>query len=57
MYQHYTYPQFDDSYENRSRRGLGTCALGGYLDAEVNKLLDIQLGRETTLYIIAAGSV
>lgn len=40
-----------------ANRGLGTCALGGYIDAEVDKLLDIQLGRETTLYVIAAGSI
>lgn len=39
-----------------ANRGLGTCALGGYIDAEVDKLLDIHLTREKTLYIIAAGS-
>lgn len=40
-----------------ANRGLGTCALGGYIDVEVDKLLDIQLGRETTLYTIAAGLI
>lgn len=40
-----------------ANRRLGTCALGGYIDAEVDKLLDIQLGREATLYVIAAGSI
>ncbi len=40
-----------------ANRGLGTCALGGYIDAEVDELLDIQLGREVTLYVIAAGSI
>lgn len=40
-----------------ANRGLGTCALGGYIDAEVDKLLDIQLVRETTLYVIATGSI
>ncbi len=35
--------------------GLGSCALGGYIDNEVNKLLDIQFQKETTLYLIAVG--
>lgn len=38
-------------------RVLGTCALGGYIESEIDKLLDIQLGREATLYVIAAGSL
>lgn len=37
--------------------GLGTCAIGGYIDAEVNKLLDISLQKEVTVYLIAAGKV
>ncbi len=37
--------------------GLGTCALGGYIDAEVDKLLDVSLQKEVTLYLIAAGKV
>lgn len=39
------------------KRGLGTCALGGYIDIEIDKLLDIQLGKEATLYVIATGSI
>lgn len=37
--------------------GLGTCAIGGYLDAEVNKLLDISLQKEVAMYLIAAGKI
>jgi len=35
--------------------GLGTCPLGGYIDTEVNKLLDIDLQKEVVLYLIAVG--
>ena len=35
--------------------GLGSCALGGYIDQEVDKLLDIDLQEEFTLYLIAVG--
>jgi SagB-type dehydrogenase family enzyme len=35
--------------------GLGSCALGGYIDLEVDKLLDIILQKENTLYLIAVG--
>jgi len=35
--------------------GLGSCALGGYIDQEVDKLLDIDLQKEFTLYLIAVG--
>lgn len=37
--------------------GLGTCPLGGYIDTEVNKLLDIDLQKEVALYLIAVGKV
>jgi len=36
---------------------LGSCALGGYIDSEVDKLLDIQNTKEVTLYAIVVGSV
>lgn len=35
--------------------GLGSCALGGFIDAEVDRLLDIDFTKETTLYLIAIG--
>ncbi len=35
--------------------GLGNCPLGGYIDDEVNKLLDINLQKEVALYMIAIG--
>lgn len=35
--------------------GLGSCALGGFIDAEVDRLLDINFTKETTLYLIAIG--
>ena len=38
-------------------RGVGTCRLAGYIDAEIDRLLDIQLGRETTVYTIALGTL
>ena len=37
--------------------GLGSCAIGGYIDNEVNKLLDIQHTKEVTLYLITVGKV
>lgn len=37
--------------------GMGSCALGGYIDSEVNKLLDIKLQKEVTIYIIAVGNI
>ena len=37
--------------------GLGTCALGGYIDFEIDKLLDLQHTKEFTLYAIAIGNV
>jgi len=40
-----------------AKRGLGTCPLAGYVDAEIDRLLDIQLGRETTVYAIALGTL
>lgn len=36
---------------------LGSCALGGYIDLEVDKLLDIQHTKEVTIYAIAVGRV
>lgn len=35
--------------------GLGTCPLGGYIDTEVNKLLDIDLQKEVALYLVVVG--
>jgi len=40
-----------------TERNLGVCPLGGYLDDEVNKLLDIQLQKEVALYMIAVGKI
>ncbi len=37
--------------------GLGSCAIGGYIDQEVNKLLDINLQKENTLYMFAVGKL
>lgn len=37
--------------------GLGICPLGGYIDTEVNKLLDIDLQKEVALYLIAIGKI
>jgi len=34
---------------------LGNCPLGGYIDERVNKLLDIDLQKESVLYLIAVG--
>lgn len=34
---------------------LGSCALGGFLDKEFDKLLDIDTQKEFTLYLIAVG--
>lgn len=36
---------------------LGVCPLGGYIDDEVNKLLDINLQKECSLYLIAVGKL
>lgn len=35
--------------------GLGSCALGGFIDVEVDRLLDIDFTKETTLYLIVIG--
>ncbi len=37
--------------------GLGSCPIGGYIDSEVDKLLDITHAKEVTLYLIAVGKV
>lgn len=37
--------------------GLGTCAIGGYIDSEVNKLLDISNQKEFALCLLAIGAV
>lgn len=37
--------------------GLATCPMGGYVDEEVNKLLDINLQKEVALYLIALGKI
>lgn len=37
--------------------GLGNCPIGGYIDKEINKLLDLELQKEVTLYIIAVGKI
>lgn len=34
---------------------MGSCAIGGYIDNEVNKLLDIQHTKEVALYLIVVG--
>lgn len=36
---------------------LGSCALGGFLDKEFDKLLDIGKQKEFTLYLIAVGKI
>lgn len=36
---------------------LGSCSLGGYIDEEVNKLLDIDSQKEVALYMIAIGKL
>ncbi len=40
-----------------SEHNLGSCPLGGYIDREVNKLLDVNLQREVALYLIAVGKI
>lgn len=35
--------------------GLGTCPIGGFIDDKINQLLDIQLQKEFSLYVIAIG--
>lgn len=37
--------------------GLGSCPIAGYIDSEANKLLDINLQKEVTLYMIAVGKL
>jgi len=37
--------------------GLGSCPIGGFIDYEVNKLLDISLQKEVALYLIAVGKI
>lgn len=37
--------------------GLGSCPLGGYIDEEVNKLLDINIQKESALYLITVGKI
>lgn len=37
--------------------GLGSCAIGGYIDNEVDKLLDINIQNENTLYLITIGKI
>lgn len=37
--------------------GLGSCCMGGFIDNELNKLLDINLQKEVTLYLIAVGKL
>lgn len=37
--------------------GLGSCAIGGYIDSKVDKLLDISIQKEFTLYLIVMGKV
>lgn len=38
-------------------QGLGSCVIGGYIDDEVNKLLDIQHTKEVSLYLIVIGKL
>ncbi len=40
-----------------TEQDLGSCVIGGYVDSEVNKLLDINLQKEVTLYLIAVGNI
>lgn len=37
--------------------GLGSCCIGGFIDDEVNKLIDINLQKEVALYLIAVGGL
>ena len=37
--------------------GLGTCPIGGFIDDKINELLDIELQKEFSTYIIAIGSL
>lgn len=37
--------------------GLGSCPIGGYIDNKVDHLLDIDLQKEVTLYLIAVGRI
>lgn len=36
---------------------LGACPMGGFIDYEVNKMLDIDLQKEVALYLIAIGKI
>lgn len=40
-----------------TKLGLGSCPLAGFIDSEVNKLLDIDLQKEVALYMIAIGKL
>lgn len=37
--------------------GLGGCPIAGFIDSEVNKLLDINLQKEVVLYMVAVGKL
>ncbi len=37
--------------------GLGTCPIGGFIDDKINELLDIELQKEFSTYVIAIGSL
>ncbi len=37
--------------------GLGSCAIGGFIDSEVDKLLDIINQKEFTVYLIVVGKI
>ncbi|MFH1827199.1 MAG: SagB/ThcOx family dehydrogenase [bacterium] len=37
--------------------GLGSCAIGGYIDSAVNELLDISSQKEYSLYLLAVGTL
>jgi len=37
--------------------GLGSCAIGGYLDSKFDDLLDISMQKEFTLYLIVVGKI
>lgn len=40
-----------------TEKNLGACAIGGYLDSEFDKLLDINFQKEFTIYLIAVGKL
>jgi len=37
--------------------GLGSCPIAGFVDSEINKLLDINLQKEVAIYMIAVGKL